>query len=80
MIIFIEVIYDTRTLYSIDMESIESVESVENIKTNILIKICGLLNKTFMGTNWNWENLRLTLPEIMSLKCFSRNAESFPVE
>ena len=52
MIIFIEVIYDTRTLYSIHIDT-ESIESVENKKTNILIKIWGLLNKTFMGTNWN---------------------------
>ena len=34
----------------------------------------------FLISNWNWENLRLTLPEIMGLKCFSQNAESFPLE
>ena len=29
---------------------------------------------------WNGENLELTLPEILWLKCFSRDTESFPVK
>ena len=29
--------------------------------------------------HWFWENLELTLPEIMCLKYFSQETESFPI-
>ena len=54
-----------------------------NISENdFLIRITSLRPEPglFLISNWNWENLRLTLPEIMGLKCFSQNAESFPLE
>ena len=34
----------------------------------------------FLISMWNWEHLKLNLPGIMCLKCFSRDTESFPAE
>ena len=34
----------------------------------------------FLISNQNLKNLKLTLPQIMCLKCFSLNTESFTVE
>ena len=47
---------------------------------NVFCKNYKLKPEPGLISHWNCENLNFILPEIMCLKCFSRDTDSFPVE